>query len=393
MTRILVVTIKEVRSYLQDRADLAFGILLPIVIFALMYGAFSNNTLFNGTAYVVNDDPGGAYSQILIERLDELENLEVEPLTWSMANYRLSRSDVLLFVYIPEGFSNQLACGKETEIIFRQRGNGGQEGQIVASLVREVAAEMSQEIQVAKQVQRALIDKGIDKDHIQTVAQNLIDREREYPVVNVREITIGADIDMVQQFLPGIITMFVLFAITMSSRTLVEERKKGTLERLLTTRLTVGELYLGKFLASVSRGFVQTLILLVLAYIVFQIFTPLSFLVALLLALVFSAAGSTIGLIIASVSHTEDQATWISVFFTMSTVMLGGTFFVIPRDSILYYFTWASMNTYANSAFKTVILRGGALNNIALELSILLGVIVVGLIISRILFRVIPGGK
>ena len=47
MMRILVVALMEVRSYLRDKADLAFSILLPVAIFALMYGAFSGQDQFN----------------------------------------------------------------------------------------------------------------------------------------------------------------------------------------------------------------------------------------------------------------------------------------------------------------------------------------------------------
>jgi len=240
MIRVFIIALREVRSYLQDKADLAFSLLLPVAIFALMYGAFSGQSLFNGTAYVVNEDADGTYSQRLIERLNEMENLEVSLLTWQEANAKLERSDVLLVVYIPEGFSAQLSSRRPTQIIFRQRGNGGQEGQIVASLVRVEADKISQEIQAEKQVHRALDGKGIGRDDIETTVQRLLERERESPIVVVNETIVGSEINLVHQFLPGIITMFVLFAITLGSRTLVEERKKGTLERLLTTRLSVG---------------------------------------------------------------------------------------------------------------------------------------------------------
>jgi ABC-type Na+ efflux pump permease subunit len=296
MIRVFIIAFREVRSYLQDKADLAFSLLLPVAIFALIYGAFSGQSLFNGTAYVVNEDPDGTYSQRLIQRLTENESLEVSLLTWQEANAKLQRSDILLVVYIPEGFSAYLSSSQPTQIIFRQRGNGGQEGQIVASIVRGEADKISQEIQVEKQVQRALLGKGISHDHIQTTVQSLIEQERESPVVVVRETIAGTEINLVHQFLPGIIAMFVLFTITLGSRALVEERRKGTLERLLTTRLSVGQLYMGKFLASVARGFVQTLILLALAYMVFQLFTPLSFLMVLFIALIFVAAASTLGL-------------------------------------------------------------------------------------------------
>ena len=393
MNKALIITLREVRSYLQDKADLAFSLLLPIAVFALMYGAFGGESLFHGTAHVVNEDVGGIYSTRLIERLDKLDNLDVSLLSWSEANAKLRRSDVLLIVYIPEDFSARLTSGWPTQLVFGQRGNGGQEGQIVASLVRGVADEVSQEIQVERQVQRALVGKGIGQNNIQTTVQKLLEREREFPIVGVSEEIIGTGVDPVHHFLPGIVTMFVLFAITLSARAVVEERKKGTLERLLTTRLSVGQLFAGKFLASVSRGFVQTLILLILAYMVFQLFTPLSFLESLVIALIFAAAASALGMVIASVARTENAATWIAIFFTMAMVMISDTFHPISEGTVMYSISKVSINTYAIDAFKTIIAQGGTLADIVLELGVLAGVIMVGLVLSRVLFKVMPGGR
>ena len=393
MGRALVIALREVRTYLQDKADLAFSLLLPIAVFALMYGAFGGESLFHGTAHVVNEDRGGSYSALLLERLGELENLDVELLSLPEADSNLDRSDLLLVLYIPEGFSNKLASGKPTQLVFKQRGNGGQEGQIVASIIRGVAEEISQELQVYSQVSNTLAGRNIPQESIEITVHKYLDREREHPIVEVKEQTVGSSPDPVNQFLPGIVTMFVLFAITLSARAIVEERKKGTLERLLTTRLSVGQLFIGKFLASISRGFVQTLILLILAYMVFQLFTPLSFVESLVIALIFAAAASALGLVIASVARSEDSATSIAVFFTMAMVMLSGTFFEISEGSVMYSISKASINTYANDAFKTIIAQGGSLADIGLELGVLAGVIVVGLVLSRVLFKVMPGGR
>lgn len=393
MIRAFLVAIREIRSYLQDKADLAFGLLLPIIIFALMYGAFGGLTMFHGTAHIVNEDEGGEYSKILLERLEELENLDIEYLSSSEADTKLKRSDLLMVFYISEDFSDKLASGEQAQLFFKQRGNGGQEGQIVASLIRGVAEEINQEFQVKKQVENALAESNISKSQIETVTENFLERERKHPIVSVVKETVGGEFDPVNQFLPGIVTMFVLFSVTLTAQALVDERKKGTLERLLTTRLNIGELFAGKFLANVLRGFIQTLILLALSYIVFQIFTPLSFIQTLVLALIFSAAVSTLGLIIGSIARSPDQAVWVAVSLTMTMVMLGGTFFEIPEASKLYALSKISINTYANDAFKTIIAQGGSLSDISLELGVMGGVIVVGLILSRILFKAMPEGR
>jgi len=392
MSKVFAIAIREVRSYLQDRADLAFSLILPVAIFALMYGAYSGHDLFNGTAYIVNQDSDGVHAQRLIERLGDKEGLQVSLLTLEDANARLERSDVLVVAIIPEGFSTRLDSGWQTQITFRQRGNGGTEGQIVASMVRAEADALSQELQIERQVRVALAGKGIAGDQVQTTVHGLLERERQSPIIQVVESTIGGAVNLVHAFMPGIMSMFVLFAITLGSRALVEERKKGTLERLLTTQLTVGQLYGGKLLASVARGFVQVLILLTLAGLVFRLFTPLSFLSMLFVSLVFVTAASTLALIIASISRTEDQALSISIIFTMATVMLGGAFFPIPAGSILEHISRVSINTYANTAFK-MLMAGGSLGDLTLELLTLGGTVVVGLIASRILFRLVSGGR
>lgn len=161
----------------------------------------------------------------------------------------------------------------------------------------------------------------------------------------------------------------------------------------MTTRLGASELFMGKFLSSVSRGLLQTFILLALAYIVFQIFTPVTFVKALVVALCFAAAGSSIGLIIASIVRSEDAASWVATFFTMTMVMISGTFFPIPEDSALYTISQLSINTHANTAFYTIIAEGGNLSSVSPQLVILAIVTVFGLGLSRLLFRVVLGGK
>ncbi|MCD6359094.1 MAG: ABC transporter permease [Dehalococcoidia bacterium] len=389
----ILVALLEIRAYLRDKGGLAFSLLLPIAIFALMYGAFGGQEQFHGTAYVVDEDQGGIYSARLIEQMDELDELDVELLSRSDADDRLEHSDLYLVLYIPQGFSDKLTTDEKLPLTFKQRSNGGQEGQIVASMVRGLAEEINQGLQVQNQVEDALAESGIGGEKVEITVQKFLDREREHPIVGIEEISVGSSPDPVNQFLPGIVTMFVLFSITLTARTLVEERKKGTLERLFTTRLSVGQLFAGKFLANVSRGFVQTLILFALAYAVFQKFTPLSFGSSLVIALVFAAAASALGLVIAAVVRTEDQATWIGVFFTMAMTMLGGTFFEISEGTMMETISRFSVNTYANEAFYTVIARGGTLADVGFEIAVVAGVAVVALIIARSLFKVAQEGK
>ena len=391
MYRALTVALREARSYLQDKGDLAFSLLLPIAIFAVMYGAFGGQGQFHGTASVVNED-SGSYSASLLERLEAVDSLDVQLFSASAAETKLERSDLLLVTYIPAGFSDRLAGGQPAELVFKQRGNGGTEGQIVTSIVRGVVDQMNREFQVQQQVRTLVAGNNIPQERINVTVQKFISKEQASPLVQVTETAIGSSPDPVDQFLPGIITMFVLFAISLSAQVIVEERRKGTLERLLTTRLTRGELFVGKFLSGVLRGFLQALTLLVLSYIVFQLFPPLSFLQVLVVAFIFAAASSALGLVIAAIARTPDQAIWISVVFTNVSVILGGTFFAIPAGTFFATLSKFSINTYVNDALVGMITQGKSLSTYWFDVAVIVAVTVAALILSRMFFRPVPGG-
>ncbi len=260
----------------------------------------------------------------------------------------------------------------------------------MASIVRSKAQEVGQEAALKKAVKTA---SDSTQEHADNITQRFMDHEGNSPFVTVKEVPIGAAPNPVNQFLSGIITMFVLFATSISSQALVEERRNKTLERLLTTRLTAGELFFGKFLANTARAFLQSLILLLLAAIVFRLFTPVSFLEVSIVALVFSAAAGALGLLIDSASKSPAQANTISSLVTMSMTMLGGTFFTINEGSTLYLLSRFSLNTYANDAFRAIISRGQNLAGVNQELVLIGGVTIAALILSRFLFRVVGEGK
>ncbi len=392
MKRALLIALNEVRLYLQDKGDLAFTLLLPIVTFALIYGAFGGQTLFKATARVVNED-NGIYATQLIEQLDQINGIEIETLTAAEADTKLANSDLLLVLYIPAGFSEALASGQKAEAVFKQRGNGGQEGQILASIIRGVAENINTAFRVNSQVKSNLQGTDVPEERIDITVQELLAEEQQNPALGVKEEVVGGVGDLVNQYLPGIVTMYVLFALTMSAQVIVEERRKGTLERLLTTRLTKGELFFGKYIAAVMRGFVQTVILFSLSYAVFQMFTPITFLESLVIVLVFTAAASALGLVIAAIARTPDAANWIGVVFTMFMVMLGGTFFEVTKGTVLYTLGRISINTYANEALRKVIAEGGSLGDAIVPLAIFAGVAAAGIIVSRLLFKAVPGGK
>ena len=326
--RPVLVAFLEAKRYLADRGDLAFSIALPIALFALMYGVFSGDAQFSADAHIVDED-GGQAARELIDRVDAVEGLSVRLRDRADADAALDRSAILTAIVIPAGFSSGLAGGEPVALTLRQRGSGGQEGQIVASIVTEQARRLASEYEVRAAVRGLAAESGVPDARVdEVVARRAAEVRREPPVVVERATVGGAAASdkeaLVERLMPGIVVMFLLFAVLLGSQSLVEERRIGTLERLMTTRLGVGQLFLGKYLAGLVRGVMQATVLLSLGFVALRVAGPGTYVQAIAFAAVVASAVSAIGLMLGSIAKTQDQAVWTGVFFTMFMTVFGG---------------------------------------------------------------------
>ena len=387
MLRPFYLALLEVKRFLADRGDVATSIALPIALFSLMLGVFGGGASFNGTAHVANLD-SGAVSGELIERLSRVDGVSVKRYTEAELNAALDRSAVLSGFVIPAGFSANMEAGAPSVITVRRRGSGGDEGQIIGSILRGIAQDLAAEYELRNAI-AALVSDTVPSDGITATAQTLAAEAREAPPVSVvTESLAEEEADIFDRLLPGVVVMFLLFSVTIGAQTLIEDRRIGTLERLVTTRLSLEQLFIGKFLAGLSRGMLQVMVLMGLAFLVFRIAGPLVFLQSMVLAIVVAASASALGLTIATLARSQEQATWSSVFFTMFMTIFGGTFFPVPDAGVLGILSRFTLNKYAINAFEGILNGTSTLADQWFEIALLGGVTLVGLVIARTQFRI-----
>ena len=393
MLRPLYIAFLELKRYLVNPGELSFSIALPIVLFALMYGAFGGETSFHATADVVNLDTG-EYGGRLIERLDALGEITVRERTQEDADSALERSAILTAVVIPAGFSAALEAGEPTSLLFKQRGYGGDTGQIVASIVQGVASGMGGEMQSRRLAHEALAGSNVSAAQIDAEFDRLLAESRLTPPVGVevRALSESGDADILNRLMPGVTVMFLMFAVTMGAQSLVEERRIGTLERLMTTRLGINQLFMGKFLAGTFRAVFQAVTLLALGFGVLRVGGVLDFAQLIVFSTLVAAAVSAVGLVIGAAARTRDQAIWAAVFFTMFMTIFGGTFFEVA-DGPLATIARFTINHYAIESMADILTYGESLSEQGVGIAIMAGITLVGLVAARILFRASEGGR
>ena len=384
LIRVWLLAILEVRRMLVNRGELAFGLALPIILFALMYGAFGQEVVFRATAHIVDQD-GGVGARTFIERLDALAEISVRERTLAEAEKALDRSAILLAIVIPPGFSEGLEQGETVSLVFKQHGNGGEEGQVVAALVQAVAQGFGREAGLQARLGAALAEQEVAPERIDATVAEL---RAAGPVVGVRIRSLGEGGNIfIFRMVAGLLVMFVMFSVTLSAQYLVEERQLGTLERLLTTRMSARELFLGKFLAGMARGGVQALLLLVLAFVAFRLGGAAEFGGMLALSALLLAAVSAIGLVIGSLARTPDQASWAAAFLTTYMAIFGGNFIEISGEGVLGLISQFTLNRHVIEAMIGVLAEGESWRQQGRAIAILVLTALVGLTLARGLFR------
>ena len=386
MLRPSVIAWIELKRFGADRGALAFGIALPIALFALMYGVFGGGASFSATANMVDLD-GGPVAAELIDRISAVDGLTVEMLTEAEADKALDRSHILTAVFIPTGFSERLEAGEPASVLFKRRGSGGETGQIVSQIVQGVTQDIAAEFEIRELVRSQLDGRGVPEAQIAATVGALMGQASAAPAIAVESRAVGEEEDALDRLIPGVLTMFLLFAATISAASIIVERKAGTLERLLTTRLSVNQLFVGKFLASVGRAMVQVLILLSLAFAILRVADAAAFAQVVVFSLLIAAAVSSLGLVVAGMARTEEQATWGAVFLTMTMTVFGGTFISVGETGVLAFLSKLTLNKYAIDAIHDILTGSGGLAEQGPEAAILGGIAVIGFVVARVAFR------
>jgi ABC-2 type transport system permease protein len=149
--------------------------------------------------------------------------------------------------------------------------------------------------------------------------------------------------DMVDAYfmVPGVIGS-ILYSLTsiLTATAVVRERERGTIEQLIVTPIRSWELVLGKLLPYILLAFINTLEVLALGSFLFGVPLRGNLFVILLLSGLFLLTGLGVGLLVSTISNTQQEA-MLSAFFTLlPSIFLSGFFF--PIEAMPRVLQWIS---------------------------------------------------
>lgn len=247
------------------------------------------------------------------------------------------------------------------------------------------------------QAKGEVLADGSDLFTAQTAARRLQELSRalggaaQAPVEFPFETTIlyNPELRSANFMIPGLVGAVMVFIATMMTAVgVVRERERGTMEQLLVTPLRPVELMLGKIIPYMLIAFVDLVIVILLGVYIFDVPFAGNPALLLLLSVVFLFTSLGIGLLVSTVSQTQQQALQLAVFTLLPQILLSG--FIFPLDAIPWAVRWVSYLaplTYFLPIARGIFLKDAGLGELWVYAAVLSLYAVVVVSIAALRFR------
>jgi ABC-2 type transport system permease protein len=415
-------------SLRRDRASLALSFLLPIAffsIFAAIFGGQRNST--PKIAVVVVDEDRSSASQQLFHALQREGSLYVQArpaarkgvqqpeYTAATAEAAVKTGEAQVALIIPHGFGqNPITFGPTPSGPSIELLNDSSDmiaPQMVAGLLQK-AAMTGMPLAMAEQgsLYTGKYIGGFTPEQQKRMDENM-DRLRElekaaangrtsadgpttanpsgggFIAVHSRAV-VGESKDMVSFYAAAIGVMFLLFTASGAAGSILDEADSGTLDRVLSSRVTMTTLLGGKVVFNTMLAFTQLVVMFLWAWAVFHLDFRNHVAGFVIMGVCTAFAVATFGILLASICHTRAQLGAVSTLFILVMSAVGGSMF--PRFLMPVAMQKAGLftiNAWAIDGFTKVFWRDLPVSALWPQVAVLLGIGIVLFLVARRIAR------
>ncbi len=326
----LIIAWKDLRQRARDRSAFLIAIVLPLamaVIFNLILGGIDPDDV--SYRYAVADEDNGLAAKAFVEQallpLQDSGLIELEQAdSRGQAVHSVDMGSASAAFIIPEGFSFAVenAQPAQLEII-------GAVDQLIAGLVANSIAEaFVQEVRVVQiSVAASTIGQGAAEP-----SRALVERAsaRPNPIVLADVSATKKELDAKTFFSAGMAVFFLFFTVQFGVSSIMDERRAGTLARLLAAPVAVHWIIVGKLLTSLCLGTISMAVLAVATTGLLGADWGAPYGVALLIVAGVLAA-TAVMVLVATLARTAEEASNWQAIIALVLGMLGGSFFPLGQ--------------------------------------------------------------
>ena len=303
---------------------MVMALAFTLIFGKLMVGGPAGNPVYDIALTVEGD---GGLAEDFRQGLLENPHLRVTEASGDEARKLVRERKVVLALLLNDSFNDQLHAQEGPELTFLR----DEENNLYIAARQEVERELTR-IRVALVAANRLV-KAKGSPAWAAVYQDTLNAWREQPVT-VEKVALGIQQDpqrQVDRAGVGMTVMFVMITVITASGAILDERNRGTWQRIITSPVGRGTVLTGYLLSYFFLGLLQFTILIVAGRLLMGLSwgDPLGVAVV---TVVYLLCSISLGLVIAGVVRTYQQQQAVSSLIVTATSMLGGLFW--PLDFV-----------------------------------------------------------
>ena len=341
--RLQVMLMKE---FLELRRDpwAMFRLVVPLLIQMLVFGYAATFTVHHVATAVLDLDNSQA-SRGLISRFAATGRFDIVDVATrqSQITHDIDSARATVAIVIDAGFAKDLANGQTAPLQVIVDGTNSNTALIALGYVDQIVA-LYQAGQTAQAYPAAVVTSAVP-----TVQVSLEER----PWFN-------EGLEDTWFFIPGVIgTITLLQVVSLTAFAIVREREVGTLEQIMVSPIRPVEFILGKTLPFFLIGLGDVTLVSAFGVLWFGVPFVGNPLVMLLGASLFLLAALGLGLLLSTLSRTQQQAFALNFFLVNPLFILSGFAFPIAAMPVwLQWFTFINPLRYFLVVIRAVFLKG-----------------------------------
>lgn len=340
--RIKAIIWKELIQIRRDKPSLAIALAMPLMMM-LVFG-FAVNTDVDHIDTMVFDQDMSSASRKLINSFENTGIFDIIAQVYSQDEIRkaIDSGKAKAGLIIPPDFNKALVRGETAGVQILIDGSDP----LVASKALSTAQML---VQVKSfDIQKKRLEKRGFKGNM------------EFPISLSSRVWYNPNMESIKFNIPGLVGVILQnITVLLTAFALVRERERGTLEQLIITPIRPAELIIGKLIPYIFIGLFDVLLVIALAVFLFSVPIKGSFLLLMVLSIIFLWTALGFGLLISTVAKNQLQAMQASVALILPSILLSG--FMFPRESmpdVIYFIGNIFPITYFLKILRGIILKG-----------------------------------
>jgi ABC-2 type transport system permease protein len=387
---------KDLTLFFHDQRSVILTFLLPVILITLFAFAYGSIGSYDGRSepvkLLVTDLDQTRSSIEIICKIDSLEDISIVISDSAKSKELVIKGKYAGALMIYKGFQDSLEAGNTMPIeLVYDRSREMEIGILQQNLITTLMSS-SGEIIVKKSIEKYLQDQfpDIGKSASDNIIKTAIIKDNNNLAIKWTSIVAmknNTKLGLIQA-VAGTAILMLLFSVAGVGTSILEEKENGTINRLLYSPLKGSSILYGKMLFAFFISVLQLTSMFLFAWLIFNMDLSVNIPALILMIIATAFAVSGLGIFLAAIAKTRQQAQNLSTIIILIMSAIGGSMiplFIMP--AILQKIALLSLNYWGIQGFYDIFWRNLPLEAILPKILILMGIGIVTAWVSIRLFK------